>query len=227
MSLNLTGTRFYYSNFNNIFWSSGCGNLITIFGNETDNLIGGCLQSSCRINNKTSSIVGCLLTIPTGLSSFFANMSDMVDPSDYRRKRSCGFASLMSYNFNFTDDFDLSNRTHAPTQLQWGTLIYGECYLNDSSDTSCTVDGEYCWSRMSSNHLCSCKRDFDGISYSRSCKGGRCDNYKYCNILCLNTPNNYCWPNSCPPHYEYNSLRFRCKRKTQTQNTRNLKSIIV
>ncbi|TYI63447.1 hypothetical protein E1A91_D09G018500v1 [Gossypium mustelinum] len=115
MSLNLTGTGFYYSDFNNFFWSSGCGNLITIFGNETDNLIGRCLQPSCRINNKTSSNVGCLVTIPTGLSSFFANMSDMVDPS------------------------------------------------------------------------------------------GRCDNYKYCNILCLNTPNNYCWPNSCPPHYEYNS----------------------
>ncbi|KAB2011411.1 hypothetical protein ES319_D09G018100v1 [Gossypium barbadense] len=205
MSLNLTGTRFYYSDSSNIFWSLGCGNLVTIFGNETDNLIGGCLQPSCRINNKTSSNVGCLATIPTGLSSFFANMSDMVDPSDYRRKRSCGFASLISYDFNFTDDFDLSNRTHAPTQLQWGTLIYGECYLNDSSDTSCTVDGEYCWSRLSSNHLCSCKRDFGDINYSRSCKGGRCDNYKYCNILCLNTPNNYCWPNSCPPHYEYNS----------------------
>ncbi|KAK8278106.1 hypothetical protein V6Z12_D09G018100 [Gossypium hirsutum] len=155
----------------NIFWSLGCGNLVTIFGNETDYLIGRCLQPSCRINNKTSSNVGCLATIPTGLSSFFANMSDMVDPSDYRRKRSCGFASLISYDFNFTDDFDLSNRTHAPTQLQWGTLIYGECYLNDSSDTSCTVDGEYCWSRLSSNHLCSCKRDFGDINYSRSCKG--------------------------------------------------------
>ncbi|PPD77719.1 hypothetical protein GOBAR_DD25352 [Gossypium barbadense] len=169
MSLNLTGTGFYYSDFNNFFWSSGCGNLITIFGNETDNLIGRCLQPSCRINNKTSSNVGCLVTIPTGLSSFFANMSDMVDP----------------------------------------------------------IDGEYCWSRLSSNHLCSYKRDFGNISYSRSCKGGRCDNYKYCNIVCLNTPNNYCWPNSCPPHYEYNSVRFRCKRKTQTQNTRNSKSIIV
>ncbi|MBA0789658.1 hypothetical protein Gotri_025069 [Gossypium trilobum] len=34
MSLNLTGTRFYYSDSKNYFWSSGCGNLITIFGNE-------------------------------------------------------------------------------------------------------------------------------------------------------------------------------------------------
>ncbi|MBA0785001.1 hypothetical protein Gotri_027088, partial [Gossypium trilobum] len=170
MSLNLTGTCFYYSDSNNFFWSSGCGNLVTIFGNETNNLIGGCLQPSCRINNKTSSIVGCPLTIPKGLSSFFANMSDMVDSSDYRRKRSCGFASLISYNSDLTDDFDLSNRTHVPTYLQWGTQISGECYLNDSSDTSCTLDGEYCWSRLSSNHLCSCNRDIADISYSRSCK---------------------------------------------------------
>ncbi|MBA0785002.1 hypothetical protein Gotri_027088, partial [Gossypium trilobum] len=118
----------------------------------------------------TSSIVGCPLTIPKGLSSFFANMSDMVDSSDYRRKRSCGFASLISYNSDLTDDFDLSNRTHVPTYLQWGTQISGECYLNDSSDTSCTLDGEYCWSRLSSNHLCSCNRDIADISYSRSCK---------------------------------------------------------
>ncbi|TYH01001.1 hypothetical protein ES288_A09G022300v1 [Gossypium darwinii] len=171
MSLNLTGTRFYYSDSDNFFKSLGCGNLITIFGNETNNLIGGCLQPSCKINKKTSSIVGCPLTIPKGLSSFFANMSDMVDSSDYRRKRSCGFASLISYDFDLTDDFDLSHRTHVPTQLQWGTLISGECYLNDSSDTSCTFDGEYCWSRLSANHLCSCKRDIGDISYSRSCKG--------------------------------------------------------
>ncbi|MBA0766734.1 hypothetical protein Gotri_015751 [Gossypium trilobum] len=70
MSLNLIGTRFYYSDSKNNFWSSSCGNLITIFGNETNNLIGGFLQPICRINNKTSSIVGCPLIIPTGLSSF-------------------------------------------------------------------------------------------------------------------------------------------------------------
>ncbi|KAH1092173.1 hypothetical protein J1N35_019430 [Gossypium stocksii] len=171
MSLNLTGTCFYYSD-SNYFWSSGCGNLVTIFGNETDNLISGCLQPSCRINNNTSPIASsCLLTIPKGLSSFFANMSNMVDSSDYRRKTSCGFVSVISYKSDLNDDFDLSNRTHFPTQLQWATLLYGECYLNDSSDTSCTLDGQYCWSKLSSNHLCSCQRDTNDISYSRSCKG--------------------------------------------------------
>ncbi|MBA0881107.1 hypothetical protein Goshw_002869 [Gossypium schwendimanii] len=89
----------------------GCGNLVTTYGNETDNLISGFLQPSCRINNKTSSIIGCPLIIPEGLSSFFANMSTKVDSSDYRRKRSCRFVSLTSYDYVFPDDFDTSNKT--------------------------------------------------------------------------------------------------------------------
>ncbi|KAK5802296.1 hypothetical protein PVK06_029881 [Gossypium arboreum] len=226
MNLNLTGTRFYYSDSFNIFSSSGCGNLVTIFGNETDNIIGGCLQSSCRSHNKTSFIVGCPGTIPQGLSSFFVNTSNMVYSSDYRRKRSCGFSSLISIDYAFTDDFDISNRTHVPTQLQWGISIHGECHLNDSSDTSCTSNGKYCWSRLSSNHLCMCYRDTDDIGSSSSCEDGKCENYD-CGLLCLNTPSNYCWPESCPPHYEYNSTEFRCERKIQAQNIRNLKSIIV
>ncbi|KAB2011412.1 hypothetical protein ES319_D09G018200v1 [Gossypium barbadense] len=161
MSLNLTGTRFYYSDSCNFFCSLGCGNLVTIFGNKTDNIIGGCSQSSCRSHNKTSFIFGCPGTIPQGLSSFFINMSNM------------------------------------------GRPIYGECYLNDSSDTSCTSNGEYCWSRLGSNHLCICYRDNNGISYLSS------------------------YEESCPPHYEYNSTELHCELKIQAQNSRSLKSIIV
>ncbi|KAB2064435.1 hypothetical protein ES319_A09G018800v1 [Gossypium barbadense] len=168
MSLNLTGTRFYYSDSRNSLWCSGCGNLVTIFGNETNNLIGGFLQPSCRINKKT---IFCPLIIPTGLSSFFANMSNMVDSSDYRRKRSCEFVSLISYDYGYIDDFDIRKRTHVPMQLQWSTPISGECYLNYSSETSCTSDGEHCWSMLSSIHLCACYKDTGDISYSRSCKG--------------------------------------------------------
>nr|KJB33573.1 hypothetical protein B456_006G018800 [Gossypium raimondii] len=196
MSLNLTGTGFYYSDYYNKFWSSGCGNLVTIF-NKTYNLIGGCLQPSCRINNETSSTDGCLVNIPQGLSSFYVNMSS----SDYRRKGSCGFASMISDNYDLK--FDISNRAYVPTQLQWGTPIFGECHLNDSSDTYCTSDGTYCWSRLSSKHLCVCySNDF---GYSSSCQDGKCENYKYCHMLCLNTPGNYCSSKSCPPRYEFNS----------------------
>ncbi|TYJ16998.1 hypothetical protein E1A91_A09G020100v1 [Gossypium mustelinum] len=174
-SLNLTGTRFYYSDSDNIFWSSGCGNLVTVFSNETDNLIGGCLQPSCRINNETSSIVGCLVNIPQGLSSFYVNMSSRVDSSDYRRKRSCGFASMIYYFYDLT--FNISNTTHVPTQLQWGTPIFGVCQLNDSSNISCTSNGKYCWSRLSSNHLCVCDRDIHSCPphYEFNNTGFRCE----------------------------------------------------
>ncbi|KAG4128359.1 hypothetical protein ERO13_D09G016350v2 [Gossypium hirsutum] len=208
MSLNLTGTRFFYSTSYNSFYSSGCGNLITIFGNETDKLLGGCLQPSCRINNKTSQVASCLAFFPQGLSSFYINMSNRVDSSDYRKKKSCGFASLISDDYDL-EDSDISSRMYVPTQLQWGTPIIGECYLNDSSNISCTSDGEYCWSRLSSNHLCACDRDTR--IYSTLCKDGNCGDYQYCRILCLNTPTNYCSSESCPPnHYEYNSTGFRC-----------------
>ncbi|KAK5802297.1 hypothetical protein PVK06_029883 [Gossypium arboreum] len=225
MSLNLTGTRFSYSDSDNSFWSSGCGNLVTIFNNETNNFIGGCLQPSCRINNETSSIARCLAYFPHGLGSFYLNMSSRVDSSDYGRKRSCGFASLISDDYDLKH-FDISSTTHVPTQLQWGTPIFGECHLNDSLDTSCTSDGEYCWSRLSSNYLCVCDRDIH--VYSTLCEDGNCGDYQYCRMLCLNTPSNYCSSESCPPdHYEYNSTGFRCERKKQTQNTRNLTSIII
>ncbi|KAK8278132.1 hypothetical protein V6Z12_D09G020500, partial [Gossypium hirsutum] len=195
-SLNLTGTRFYYSDYYNKFWSSGCGNLVTIF-NKTYNLIDGCLQPSCRINNETSSTDGCLVNIPQGLSSFYVNMSS----SDYRRKRSCGFASMISDDYDLR--FDISNRAYIPTQLQWGTPIFGECHLNDSSDTYCTSDGTYCWSRLSPKHLCVCYNNDFG--YSSSCQDEKCENYKYCHMLCLNTPSNYCSSKSFPPCYEFNS----------------------
>ncbi|KAG4128361.1 hypothetical protein ERO13_D09G016400v2 [Gossypium hirsutum] len=208
MSLNLTGTRFSYSTSDNSFCSSGCGNLITIFGNEPDKLLGGCLQPSCRINNKISHVASCLAFFPQGLSSFYINMSNRVDSSDYRKKKSCGFASLISDDYDL-EDSDISSRTHVPTQLQWGTPLIGECYLNDSSNISCTSDGEYCWSRLSSTHLCACDRDIR--IYSTLCKDGNCGDYQYCSMLCLNTPTNYCSSESCPPnHYEYNSTGFRC-----------------
>ncbi|MFQ6630631.1 hypothetical protein Gotur_009389 [Gossypium turneri] len=195
MSFNLTSTRFYYSDIDNIFWASGCDNLVTVFGNETDNLIGGCLQPSCKINDETSSIDGCIVNIPQGLSSFYVNMSSKLDSSDYRRKRSCEFASMISYDYDLT--FNVSNTTHVPTQLQWGTPILGVCQLNDSLDTSCTSDGKYCWSRLSSNHLCVCDRDII-ISYPRLCTDRKCPNYKYCRILCLTTLSYYCSSRSCP-----------------------------
>nr|XP_012466516.1 unnamed protein product [Gossypium raimondii] len=134
MSLNLTGTPFYYSDFDNVFWSSGCGNLATIFDRETSNLVGGCLQPSCAISKETSSATGCPFNIPQGLTFFSANMSGRVDSSNYSRKRSCGFASLIKSDLYFdltleSNDFDVNNWTYVPTSLQWSTPMSGLCRL--------------------------------------------------------------------------------------------------
>ncbi|XP_052477311.1 wall-associated receptor kinase-like 6 isoform X4 [Gossypium raimondii] len=163
---------------------------------------------------------GCVsINFYKGLNSFYVNMSS----SDYRRKRSCGFASMISIDYDLK--FGISNKAYVPTRLQWGTPILGECHLNDSSNTYCTSDGQYCWSMLSSKHLCVCYSEDFG--YSSSCQDEKCENYKYCSMLCLNTPSNYCSSKSCPPHYEFNSTGFRCERKIHTQKKHIFTSIIV
>ncbi|KAL4354440.1 hypothetical protein GQ457_06G000730 [Hibiscus cannabinus] len=175
MSLNLKGTSFYYSDINNMFWSPGCGNLVTVFDDRKRKLIGGCLQPSCRIRNETSSTTGCGFIIPRGLNSFFANMSDDVGSSDYSKKRSCGFASPVYSEVyhdltGSTKDFDLSNWTYVPVSLQWGIPIRASCQLNQGTNTSCSSDGEYCWRKLNSTHLCVCTAK-DYIGQATYCEG--------------------------------------------------------
>ncbi|KAK8556211.1 hypothetical protein V6N12_002622 [Hibiscus sabdariffa] len=219
MSLNLTTTPFYYSDLGNVFWSSGCGNLVTVFGNETSNLIGGCLQSSCKSSNESSSATGCPTNVPHGLTSFFVNMSGRVDSSDYSQKRSCGFASIVTRELYYDltlepQDFDISNWKHVPISLQWSTPISGMCHLRQGFNTTCTSDQQTCWQSLGSNHLCVCNKDYGIGDVSRLCKG------------------NYCSSRECPLEYEYNSTEFRCEPKTITslipsKNTRNWTIIII
>ncbi|XP_012457444.1 wall-associated receptor kinase-like 8 [Gossypium raimondii] len=237
MSLNLTGTPFYYSDFDNIFWSSGCGNLATVFDSETGNLVGGCLQPSCRISNETSSVTGCSFNIPHGLTSFSANLSGRVDSSNYSRKRSCGFASLVKSDLYFdltleSNDFDVNNWTYVPTSLQWSTPISGSCHLRQDLNTTCSSDREYCWQRLSSTHLCVCNKRFGLGDISTYCKGENCGIYVWCHMLCLNTPGNYCSARDCPPEYKYNSTGVRCEpdeniSQAPPKNTRSLTMIII
>ncbi|MBA0869800.1 hypothetical protein Goshw_003464 [Gossypium schwendimanii] len=236
MSLNLTGTPFYYSDFDNIFWSSGCGNLATVFDSETGNLVGGCLQPSCRISNETSSVTGCSFNIPHGLTSFSANLSGRVDSSNYSRKRSCGFASLVKSDLYFdltlkSNDFDVNNWTYVPTSLQWSTPMSGLCRLRQGLNTNCSSDSLYCWQSLSSTHLCVCNKDF-GIGFSTFCEGENCGIYNWCHILCLNAPGNYCSSRNCPPEYKYNSTGGRCEpdeniSQAPPKDTRNLTIIII
>ncbi|KAK8636845.1 hypothetical protein V6N13_064281 [Hibiscus sabdariffa] len=175
MSLNLTATPFYYSDFGNVIWSWGCGNLVTVFGNKTSNLIGGCLQPSCRNSNEASSATGCPTNVPHGLTSFFVNMSGMVDSSDYSRKRSCGFASIVTSDLYYKltlepQDFDINNWTHVPISLQCGTPIPALCHLRQGLHSTCTSDQQTCWQSLDSTHLCVCNKDYGLGDFSRLCK---------------------------------------------------------
>ncbi|KAK8665101.1 hypothetical protein V6N13_005276 [Hibiscus sabdariffa] len=175
MSLNLKGTSFYYSDITNMFWSSGCGNLVTIFDDRKRKLIGGCSQPSCRIVNETSSTTGCGFTIPRGLNSFFANMSDEVGSGDYSKKKSCGFASPVYSRVyrdltSSTKDFDLNNWTYVPVSLQWGTPIRASCQLSQGTNISCSSNGVYCWRNLNSTHLCVCTEE-KHISQGTYCEG--------------------------------------------------------
>ncbi|KAA3480294.1 wall-associated receptor kinase-like 8 isoform X2 [Gossypium australe] len=237
MSLNLTRTPFYYSDFDNIFWSSGCGNLATVFDSETGNLVGGCLQPSCRISNETSSVTGCSFNIPHGLASFSANMSGRVDSSNYSRKSSCGFASLIQSDLYYgltseSKDFDVNYWTYVPTSLQWSTPMSGLCHLRQGINTNCSSNRNYCWQRLSPTHLCVCNKDFGLGDTSTYCKGENCGIYVWCHMLCLNTPGNYCSSRNCPPGYKYNSTGVRCEPDENTsqappKNTRSLTIIII
>ncbi|KAK9029885.1 hypothetical protein V6N11_031327 [Hibiscus sabdariffa] len=138
MSLNLTTTPFYYSDF------------------------------------------GIVMRLPTnvphGLTCFFVNMSGMIDSSDYSRKRSCGFASIVTSDLYYQltlepQDFDISNWTHVPISLQWGTPIPGLCHLRQGLRTSCTSDQQTCWQSLDSTHLCVCNKDYGLGDFSRLCKG--------------------------------------------------------
>ncbi|KAK9029857.1 hypothetical protein V6N11_031302 [Hibiscus sabdariffa] len=237
MSLNLTATPFYYSDFDNVFWSSGCGNLVTVFGNEMRNLIGGCLQPSCKNSNESSSVTGCPTKVPHGLTSFFVNMSGRVDSSDYSQKRSCGFASIVTSDLYYDltsepHDFDTSNWTNVPIALQWSTPISGMCHLRQGLNTSCTSDHQTCWQSLGSKHLCVCNKDYGVGDFTRLCKEKNCGVYVWCHMLCLNTPGNYCSSRDCPLGYEYNSTESSCEPKHFTspvplRNTRNWTIIII
>ncbi|XP_022722173.1 putative wall-associated receptor kinase-like 13 [Durio zibethinus] len=241
VSVNLTGSPFFFSEIFNKFVSVGCGYLVTIFRSRTDYPFGSCLQPRC--SNIMTSNVSCLMKIPPGLSSFTANMTEIY-PSNGSR-RSCGSAFMVDVSLFDSD----SSRTilpdqngvsgwthvpmtlqrgtpkagHVPTALQWGTLKRGLCELKDGSNTFCSSGGQYCWTNLSASHLCVCSVDInsdidnydyysdgcEGIVHNTNKENCRDLKYRYCCMLCLNAPGNYC-SLGCPDGYEYASSDDGC-----------------
>ncbi|XVF65399.1 hypothetical protein PTKIN_Ptkin09bG0245600 [Pterospermum kingtungense] len=239
VSVNLTGSPFFFSDTFNRFVSVGCGSLATILHSPTDYPFGGCLQPSCS-NITVTPNVTCITKIPPGLSSFAANMTESY-PSNISN-RSCGSAFLVDKNLlnplwvKSVDYNDISSWTnvprippwgtpkvgHVPTTLEWGIPKRGLCELKDGSNTLCSFDGHYCWSNISSTHLCVSSVDLhvvytdDDLDYNYSTdvcgEKGNCSDakYKYCHVLCLNAPGKYC-SSPCPDRYEYSSTEDSCE----------------
>ncbi|KAL4386196.1 hypothetical protein GQ457_09G000140 [Hibiscus cannabinus] len=220
ISVNLTNSPFYFSKAENIFWSPGCGNLATLFDYQTDHPIGGCLQQSCRTNKEDSDVNGCFIYIPHGLSSFSTNMTKL--DSSNSSERSCGFASVVDKDFfvEWNSKPELRELTHVPATLRWGTPMMGLCRLKEGFNTLCSPDRQYCWQNLSPTHLCVCNIDrHPALSYD-VCLDTKCGNskYRFCHMLCLNTPHNYCSSEYCPPEFEYNRTSYRCEPKNITSS---------
>ncbi|XP_017974577.1 PREDICTED: wall-associated receptor kinase-like 8 [Theobroma cacao] len=220
VSVNLTGSPFFFSNIKNRFGATGCGSLAAMFLNSGTDVytVGGCLLPRC--SNTMTSNGGCLMLIPPRLRSFVPKMKEIY-PSN-GSNRSCGSAFMIdlslldSYGTSFRDPHEISSMTQVPTTLQWATPKLGLCELREGSSISCSPDGQYCWTALSSEHLCVCSNtDFnieDNYSMDGCGEAGKCRYLKYrnCHILCLNAPGNYC-SSPCPDTYVYNSTEDMCK----------------
>ncbi|KAG4156770.1 hypothetical protein ERO13_D02G017900v2 [Gossypium hirsutum] len=219
-SVNLTGTPFFFSHIFDRFMSIGCGNLATFLHSPTnDHRIGGCKLPPCE-NNMTS-IVRCAVNIPSGLSSFVANIIQIYPNNG--SKRSCTSAFIVDTRFldfpeaNSDHNDTTTNRswTHVPTTLQWGKTKRGLCELGEESGTLCSPDGRYCWTSLSQMHLCVCTSDnyadYDYLSTDVCQEKGECvdTKYKNCFMLCLNADGNNC--SSCPDGYKYSRLEHLCR----------------
>ncbi|GMJ02140.1 hypothetical protein HRI_003883200 [Hibiscus trionum] len=152
-------------------------------------------------------------------------MSHMVDSTDYSKKRSCGFASLLSPPY----DLLLQSKDSVPMSLQWSTPIPGSCHFKPGLNSSCSFDGLYCWQNLSTTHLCVCSTSLDMTNgYSTVCKEENCGKYKYCHMLCFNTPGRYCSRQSCPVGYQYNNTGLRCEPEISSPgNSWNWNIIII
>ncbi|KAK6279342.1 hypothetical protein POUND7_019609 [Theobroma cacao] len=145
ISVNLTGSSFFFSNIDNGFVSVGCGSLATIYHNRSAVYpLGGCLQPGC--SNMETFNSGCLMTIPPGLSSFVANVTEIYPNND--SNRSCGSSFMIGLSLLdsdvtiFRDALVESSTSHVPRILQWGTPKVGLHELKEGSKIFCSPGGE-------------------------------------------------------------------------------------
>ncbi|PPD78505.1 hypothetical protein GOBAR_DD24578 [Gossypium barbadense] len=132
VSVNLTNTPFYFSDIFNLFGSVGCGNFATIYHNQTDYPIGGCMQPSCNSNANLSTNDMCFTSIPPRLDTFAASLTKKY--RSYDGNRSCGSAFVFDTDSWDNDGFLTVPHTngHVTTSLQWGKPLPAPCKLKDA-----------------------------------------------------------------------------------------------
>ncbi|PPD78506.1 hypothetical protein GOBAR_DD24579 [Gossypium barbadense] len=188
VSVNLTNTPFYFSDIFNRFGSVGCGNFATIYHNQTDDPIGGCLQHSCNSSANLSTNDMCFTSIPPRLDAFAASLTKKY--RSYDGNRSCGSAFVFDMDLLHNDGSLTVPHTkgHVVTSLQWAKPLPAPCKLKDATASMPA-------------HI--------QLTFA---KPGKCENSKrgYCNMLCLNAPGNYC-SLTCPEGYKYSDEEYRCK----------------
>ncbi|XP_039010735.1 wall-associated receptor kinase-like 22 [Hibiscus syriacus] len=129
VSLNLTGTPFFFSSDYNLFGSVGCGNLATVFSNDGEPL-GGCIQPRCGGDGASEPEPGCFNKVFGNLSSSMVNMTAMY-PGGKDESTRCASAFFFSrLYFHGDDPLAIGNginieTTHVPTTLSWNSTYCG------------------------------------------------------------------------------------------------------
>ncbi|KAE8714509.1 Nucleic acid-binding proteins superfamily isoform 1 [Hibiscus syriacus] len=143
VSVNLTGTPFFFSNKFNEFGSVGCGNLVFVSRNiQTDPILGSCLQRRC--GDLTTKLGGCHDLIKENLTSYTASMIEVISPGtnrctsafmfDSSRLKSLDLDPLFPYNISI-------HTTHVPATLEWNPI-------------KCDLEGIWCFSSCNEAELC-------------------------------------------------------------------------
>ncbi|KAL4272555.1 hypothetical protein GQ457_13G028740 [Hibiscus cannabinus] len=172
VSVNLTGTPFLFSAFDNRFMSVGCGSLATILRSPTDEYpVRGCMQPIC--GNWTSD-AGCNTDFPWDLSSFAVNMKE-IHPRNANTK-SCTSAFIVDKRYleiiqhrNVASNWMMM---HVPVTLKWSTQIRGLCNCESGpGGRYSTLNREYYWSNLSESYLCVCANIANGHISTDVCQG--------------------------------------------------------
>lgn len=163
VSVNLTNTPFYFSDIFNSFGSVGCGNFATLYHNQIDDHIVGCLQPSCNSNANLSTNDMCITSVPPRLDTFAASLTKKY--RHYNGNRSCGSAFV--FDMSQMDGLTVQHaEKHVATSLQWGKPLPAPCKLKDGKKTFCNSEGHYCWSWLSREVLCVCSDSDYASTYS-------------------------------------------------------------